>query len=672
MDLRSILNKPADKPPAGTTSRPPIRSASLAQPSLQHVAHQGHPSLARQQSFPAYTHPSSPEMYPNQPPLPHSSYAPHREEYFRDPSLSVSPKTMPNSIPRGTSITSQDPYHSHHPSLQNDQLRSDGHPLNTPSRTHTREHSIHSIISNPTSAIHEPISARDQFEHSPQFLHAASVTSSPVQARAHDFHSTYPSQSPVDIRSMATFQQPSQSPIQVKAMPPPIPPNPSFIQTSPLPPQSATFQTPTQPSPVTPEIPRSSHSMSAMRTPQDGNSESRKRSLSSTAEQVARPIKRRRYEGTPAWAQRARWAPLKTMDQWVVTPRESIDRPVESRPQRVPSQHHIERNGASPPAPAPAPATQTNGSNHAQSSRAFEVSPVGDYELSLDNHVPYNDITREIAEFLFSNVVQAPPMDPQFGVIEVEARLGKLKDGNLGDRVHLGITTEAALTANMGFRFESDMTIKQHRLLNEYLNTETERTRNDPKRVPIKYEHLREMDTFFEPPHEFLNSLPDSLQHIRSNQKHEPKVRATTNAQTGQFKDAIMKFRIADMEITCPKDAFDVRISVSVEIKFPHPVEGLKRVVERDGSSRSRYKDRLSYKHQFVSMDLTQVSSGALTGGRPDPQAEKMHELELELDTDLIVREGQKTAQGMPNNYEGIVGIFTNYIRVLNRASQGV
>jgi len=100
-----------------------------------------------------------------------------------------------------------------------------------------------------------------------------------------------------------------------------------------------------------------------------------------------------------------------------------------------------------------------------------------------------------------------------------------------------------------------------------------------------------------------------------------------------------------------------VRISVALEIKYPYPTQDLIEQVGKNGDSGSRFKDRLSYKHQFVSVDLTQVTDAA----------EKKQELELEIDTDLLRDEGLKADAGVPNHYEGIVGIFTNYIRVMNR-----
>ena len=120
-----------------------------------------------------------------------------------------------------------------------------------------------------------------------------------------------------------------------------------------------------------------------------------------------------------------------------------------------------------------------------------------------------------------------------------------------------------------------------------------------------------------------------------------------------------MKVRVADKEVYCPREAFDYRISVSLELDYPHSLDGLAET-NGNGDLNIRSKDRLSYKHQCMSIDLTQVTTPGA--------GEKSHELEIEMDTNLIVEQGKRMQAGAPNNYEELVEIFLNYIRVVNRA----
>jgi hypothetical protein len=200
----------------------------------------------------------------------------------------------------------------------------------------------------------------------------------------------------------------------------------------------------------------------------------------------------------------------------------------------------------------------------------------------------------------------------------------------------------------------------QHKLLNEYLNTETGRTASDKSRVPIKYRHVHEQDTFYEAPAEFLNSLPKPLKDVQARSHRAPRVRVTTDQKTGKLLAKIVKFRIEDMEIYCPRDAFDVRISVSFELDYRGEVDELVPL----GPKASRGKNRLSYLHQGISIDLTQVTPG-------NPDEKQLHELELEMDVPALVEQGQLCGQGRPNDYEPMVGVFLNYIRAINRAASG-
>lgn len=120
---------------------------------------------------------------------------------------------------------------------------------------------------------------------------------------------------------------------------------------------------------------------------------------------------------------------------------------------------------------------------------------------------------------------------------------------------------------------------------------------------------------------------------------------------------------MADLQIFCPCNYFDIRISVSAELNYPHSVDGLRQQLDNRGVPQSRTKDRLSYIHQDISVDLTQVTS---TDGV------KVHELELEIDTNLLTEHARLVNEGQPNDYEELVGILLNHVKALNRACGAV
>lgn len=72
-----------------------------------------------------------------------------------------------------------------------------------------------------------------------------------------------------------------------------------------------------------------------------------------------------------------------------------------------------------------------------------------------------------------------------------------------------------------------------------------------------------------------------------------------------------------------------------------------------------RDKDRLSYVHQFCQIDLSQVIS---------ENGSKTHELEVELlDIDELKKHGNAASLGQSNNFENIVRIFVDNVRILVR-----
>lgn len=283
------------------------------------------------------------------------------------------------------------------------------------------------------------------------------------------------------------------------------------------------------------------------------------------------------------------------------------------------------------------------------------------WECSLDNVEPFNEITRQLADFLDSNVVQAPAYLLDFGNFEIEAKLGKLINIETDERIDLPVTAETFLKPNsIRTRFQSKMTQEQHKTINDFLNTETRRASHTEGRIPIQYEHRYEIDTLYEAPDDFLASLPPNITALASRFHHRrPRVRVTRDTRTGKVKEMISKFTVAHLEAFCPQDVLDYRVTVNFECAYRGPLDALRELGGPDANAHAREKDRLSYSHQCFSVDLTQVLVGD----------EKSHELEIELDADVLRDQGLKMIAGESHRYEQLVGSFLNYVRVVNRAS---
>ncbi|KAF2437082.1 mRNA triphosphatase CET1, partial [Tothia fuscella] len=289
-------------------------------------------------------------------------------------------------------------------------------------------------------------------------------------------------------------------------------------------------------------------------------------------------------------------------------------------------------------------------------------------EPSLDNVPAYDDFGRVVGNWLWEHVVMAPDYGPETH-IEIEAKIGTLiSPTSQHERYQTGVLSEAILCPPQRPehkpRFESLMSMQQHKLLNEYLNR-TAVMAKEPGRAPVDYAHVREIDTFYELPHQFLTQLHPAIQALYTSPargekpRRPPRVRVTTDQKTKAVKAVIIKTRLADLEISCPSNSFDYRISISLETKYPHPYDILPEHLEK-GISTARAKDRLSYTHQRFQVDLTQVTQLA-------DRASKSHELEVEMDAGVLREEGRKVQQGEENVYERLVGVFLANVRVINR-----
>lgn len=202
--------------------------------------------------------------------------------------------------------------------------------------------------------------------------------------------------------------------------------------------------------------------------------------------------------------------------------------------------------------------------------------------------------------------------------------------------------------------------------MNEYLNKAAQASMA-PDRVRMDYKHRYERDSFASLNRAGYEALPPSAKvHIRPGHSLKLRTSVDTKAPVGSpqaILGRIVKVRLDDLDIHCPKMDFDCRISVNVEVDLnnrpdvdpeliidtPHPGD--------PDAPGDRMKDRLSYKHLAYSVDLTQVT---LPGGK------KNHELEIEVDTAVLRNEATRLMRGQDSGYETLVdGLLSNVLTLM-------
>ncbi|KAJ2376491.1 mRNA-capping enzyme subunit beta [Coemansia sp. RSA 2607] len=264
-------------------------------------------------------------------------------------------------------------------------------------------------------------------------------------------------------------------------------------------------------------------------------------------------------------------------------------------------------------------------------------------EANLFGARPAEDIVRVVADFMYTHMKDRTN-------IEIEGKLGRLVDKKTGLRVNLPVISETALADDKNLRFESNMTLQQHAMFNKLLNQRVDETRRPEYRGSrVEYKHTKEVDHFY--------------------RIDGTRVRVTTDKETGQVLSVITKNRVADLNIYSPRTKLDIRITINEEQPMEQPdMEANKPILER-------HKDRLSYRQDLWSFDLTQVVSPEHETGPVNPYAigppkttpaVTTHELELEVaDTKTWLNERTKVAANKPNNFHEITHTFLGNLRAL-------
>ncbi|KAL6712465.1 hypothetical protein ACN47E_000342 [Coniothyrium glycines] len=375
------------------------------------------------------------------------------------------------------------------------------------------------------------------------------------------------------------------------------------------------------------------------------------------------PLKRKRHDPKPIWAYREneelppelrRLQEQQRQQSRPPPPATPAQPPPQTQPRLQPSPM-VHRNGP-PPVATEAPRQSQPGSG------------LSGFERPVSNDATLHDeVSRKVCDFIWQSAVNNPSVrraiaaDPNME-LEVEARWGQIQEKQGGQRLRGLWDSECVIkTGAVDVKFESTMTMEQHKRMNLYLNEQVAKSKAPgAARASVDYKHTREVDMFYELSQEGFNLLNPAVQHIIKESGTRQRIRVTRDAKSGQVLRAIIKQRLANYEISSPHTEWDYRIGINLEITFAGPIDGLAPVVEpgKGVNDMQRQKDRMSYSWLGAyQVDLTQVTQGA----------SKNHELELELNAGVLLENADKAGRGEANSFEPLVNGMMNNLRVLSR-----
>ncbi|KAH7563476.1 hypothetical protein BM1_00523 [Bipolaris maydis] len=379
-------------------------------------------------------------------------------------------------------------------------------------------------------------------------------------------------------------------------------------------------------------------------------------------------LKRKRHDPKPIWAYReGEELPPELKQLQEQQRQQSRPPPTVAQPQphaQPPPQAHPQ------PRPQPSPMVERNG--HPSSEKGAPppgtaVRELSGFERPISNDAQiYDDVSRNVCDFIWNTavnneVVRSAIADPRVQ-LEVEARWGQIIDKQTDQRLRGFWRTETVLNTDvLEVKFESTMTAQQHKRMNLFLNAQVQQSKAPgAPRPPIDYRHTYETDMFYELDQQGFSSLNPIVQRLISTAGGRQRVRVTRDKNTGEFLRAIIKHRLGNLEVSSPKTEWDYRIGINLEIDFPGPIESLTPAVEggKTAEGMHRQKDRMSYSWLGAyQVDLTQVSQGP----------SKNHELELELDSGVLIAEADKVRRKEPTKFESLINGMMNNLRVLSR-----
>ncbi|KAG6902528.1 hypothetical protein C0995_015346 [Termitomyces sp. Mi166 len=158
-----------------------------------------------------------------------------------------------------------------------------------------------------------------------------------------------------------------------------------------------------------------------------------------------------------------------------------------------------------------------------------DSQPLPPLSLSILGVEPLDEFIKEIADFVHHMIVNRPDVA---GTVEVEAKIGVLRDKANGQRIGLPVLVESN---SIDCRFESNMSVPA-------------------SSSQLKYSHLHLIDSFF--------LAPDGHGH-----GHD-KIRVTRDEQTGMVTSCVKKIRLGDLNVYSPKRAADWRVQTLYELEL--------------------------------------------------------------------------------------------------------
>ena len=241
-------------------------------------------------------------------------------------------------------------------------------------------------------------------------------------------------------------------------------------------------------------------------------------------------------------------------------------------------------------------------------SNDFKLDP------SFLNIIPDDDLTKSVQDWVYATIFSIDPEVRQF--IELEMKFGIIREGGSPDRINPPISSQAVYT-ELDAHMTPNIDEVLFKELNKYIRSLGELTENSGKFSIIE------------------STTKDSVYRVGIATQRPRFLRMSTDTRTGRIGQFIEKRHISQLLLYSPKDSYDVKISLNLELPVPENDPPEKYQSQTPISIRT--KERVSYIHNdsCTRIDVTKVQTLSQNSSRSSN--ENTYEVELEINTPALI-----------------------------------
>ncbi|CAB4255370.1 similar to Saccharomyces cerevisiae YPL228W CET1 Beta (RNA 5'- triphosphatase) subunit of the mRNA capping enzyme [Maudiozyma barnettii] len=276
---------------------------------------------------------------------------------------------------------------------------------------------------------------------------------------------------------------------------------------------------------------------------------------------------------------------------------------------------------------------------------ALQSIDASDFKIdsSFLNIIPDDDLTKSVQDWVYATVYSIEPELRHF--IELEMKFGLIVEAKSPERVSPPIASQAVYT-DLDAHLTPNVDEVLFKELNKYIRGVSEMNENSGKFSIIE------------------SQTKDSVYRVGLSTQRPRFLRMSRDIQTGRVGQFIEKRHISQILLLSPKDSYDVKISLNLELPVPENEPPEKYQNQTPVSERS--KDRVSYIHNdsCTRVDVTTVQNH--NQGVKGRHTETTYEIELEINTPALLNAFDKINDDS-KEYAAVIRTFLNNGTIIRR-----